>query len=88
MTVYTGGSSTGRKSEWVQIGFSPGRPKFEWVEMGFSPGRPKFEWVEICRLTVGVRSSNVSISLSVLSLAVTLSDCIIISLPWWTVSHN
>ena len=38
MTVYTGDSSTGRK--------------FDAAEMGFSPERPKFEWAEMCRLTV------------------------------------
>ena len=47
------------------------------------------KYLEVDELELGVRSSNVSISLSVLCLAVALSDgIIIISLPWWTVSHN
>ena len=32
MTVYTGGSSTGRKFDAAKMGFSVGRPKFEWAE--------------------------------------------------------
>ena len=32
VTVYTGGSSTGRKFDAAEMGFSPGRTKFEWAE--------------------------------------------------------
>ena len=32
VTVYTGGSSAGRKFDAAEMDFSPGRPKFEWAE--------------------------------------------------------
>ena len=32
VTVYTGSSSTGRKFDAAEMGFSPGRPRFEWAE--------------------------------------------------------
>ena len=74
VTVYTGCSSTGRKFDAAEMGFSLGRPKFEWAEMGFSPGRPK--WIlalggrnlngpKVCRLAVSYRGYNAQRSFSI-----------------------